>query len=174
MSGFLLFIYFILLRLWVFLSDGSSMAVQKHHKSVSQKGRVEKLLQKNRQTTKHPEPCHSRYFFIFLSCFWAFLGEGSLKTPFKNKTMSGPVTFFASDLPTHAAATGSPIICCYCLPQTQQHHGTAREAHYYRHQEAARQAHMPNPWGLGLRCFPPPPPTPNLQATASQSLTLSL
>jgi hypothetical protein len=35
--------------------------------------------------------------FCFVSRFWAFLGEGGLKTPFKKI----PVTFLASDLLTY-------------------------------------------------------------------------
>jgi hypothetical protein len=111
----------------------SATGVQKHHKSVSQKGRVEKLLQKNRQNI---QSLAIAGIFCFVITFLGVSRRGEFENAIKKQKMFGPVTFFASDLPTHAAATGSPII--YCLPQ--QHHGTAREAHYYRHQEAARKS----------------------------------
>jgi hypothetical protein len=56
----------------------SAMGVQKHHKNVLQKNRVEKFLQKNRQ--KNPKPIFSRLFLIPRQCeppagrggdFWA-------------------------------------------------------------------------------------------------------
>jgi hypothetical protein len=56
------------------LSDGS----YKHHKKVLQKRRVKKILQK---IDKKPQTIFSS---IYLSSFWAFLGERSSKTPPKS------------------------------------------------------------------------------------------
>jgi hypothetical protein len=63
-----------------------------------QKVHVEKLLQKINRKSK--TNCFSNFA---LSRFWAFLGEGSSKTPsqFFSKTKSDPGHFLASDLPTH-------------------------------------------------------------------------
>jgi hypothetical protein len=54
----------------------AAIGVQKHNKKRLQKNRVEKFLQKN------PQKIQNRFFIdFFLSRFWAFLGEGSSKTP---------------------------------------------------------------------------------------------
>jgi hypothetical protein len=57
---------------------------------ILKKNRVEKPSPKNRQKTQN------RFFLGFvLSCFWAFLGEGSSKTRLKiQKNMTGPGTFW--------------------------------------------------------------------------------
>jgi hypothetical protein len=61
------------------------------------KNRVEKFLQKIDQKSK------TDFSRLFLSRFWAFLGEGSSKTRKKNieKNKSDPVPFSYSDPPTH-------------------------------------------------------------------------
>jgi hypothetical protein len=66
-------------------------------KNVLQKNRIEKFLQKSTKKSK------TVFFSIsFLSRFWAFLGEGSLKTR-KNleKNQTSPGTFLASEEPTN-------------------------------------------------------------------------
>jgi hypothetical protein len=63
--------FFVLLRFQVLLSDGSPKTQQK---TFYKKNRVEKVA---KQSTKNPKPIFSRFC---LSRFWAFLGEGSLKT----------------------------------------------------------------------------------------------
>jgi hypothetical protein len=64
--------FLVLSRFRVFLSDGSSKTLQK---TFCKTNRVEKFVQKIDQKSKN------RIFLEFvLSRFWAFLGEGSLKT----------------------------------------------------------------------------------------------
>jgi hypothetical protein len=63
--------YFVLLRFQVSLGDGSSKTLQK---TLYKKNCVEKFSKKS---TKNPKPV---FLDFVLSRFWAFLGEGSLKT----------------------------------------------------------------------------------------------
>jgi hypothetical protein len=57
------------------------MGVQKHYKKrFTKKNRVEKFYKKIDKKSK------TDFFSIFLSRFWAFLGEGSSKTRLKNLT----------------------------------------------------------------------------------------
>jgi hypothetical protein len=54
------------------------MGVQKHYKNVLQKNRVEEVLEKiggkNQNRT---------FLGFFITCTWAFLGEGRAKTRYK-------------------------------------------------------------------------------------------
>jgi hypothetical protein len=90
----------------VFLSDGSSKNTKKN---VLQKSPVETFLQK-----KRPKIQNRLLLDFFYHVFWAFLGEGSSKTPLKKyrgKTDLGP--FLASIVPTHHGVTekkmGGPL-----------------------------------------------------------------
>jgi hypothetical protein len=75
----------------VFLSDGSSKALQ------------QTFCKKNRALQKNRQKIQNHFFSIFLSHFWAFLGEGSSKIPLKKISgkKSDPGPFLASDPPTH-------------------------------------------------------------------------
>jgi hypothetical protein len=58
---------------------------------------------KTQQTTKNQQQKKPSFFLgCSLSRFWAFLGEGSSKTPHENtKNKFDPGLFLASDPPTH-------------------------------------------------------------------------
>jgi hypothetical protein len=94
---------FVLSRFQVFLSDGSSKALQKTcHKKIVSKSFYKKIDKKSK----------TDFFSIFfLSRFWAFLGEGSSKTRQKKLTekSAGPDTFLASEEPTNHV--GVPLDC---------------------------------------------------------------
>jgi hypothetical protein len=62
----------------VFLSDGISKTLQK---TLCKKSPIEKKLQKNR-----PKIQNRLFLEIILSCFWAFLGEGSREPGVQNYT----------------------------------------------------------------------------------------
>jgi hypothetical protein len=54
-----------------------------------------------KKTPKKIEKNQNFFWCEFLSPFWAFLGEGSPKTPQNNiEKIFAPVTFLASDVPT--------------------------------------------------------------------------
>jgi hypothetical protein len=112
-------------------------------------------------SNKNRQKIQNRFFSIyFLSCFWAFLGEGSLKTPQKyggksrGKSDPGPLT--------HPHPTGSPIFLffAFCRPL-----GAC----------SAKNAQISGVW-WGLACTNPPPPLlpPSLFLSLSLSLFLSL
>jgi hypothetical protein len=85
---------FVLSRFQVLLSDGSSKAPPKKN----QKDRVKKFFLKQKIDKKS----QNRLFLGFcLSRFWAFFGEGSLKTRQKPSKKIGPGTFLASEEPTN-------------------------------------------------------------------------
>jgi hypothetical protein len=85
----------------VFLSDGSSKTQQK---TFCKKPRRKVFTKKSTKKSKID--------FILgfvLSRFWAFLGEGSIKTQYKNiPKKSDPGTVLASDLPTYPPTPLAP------------------------------------------------------------------
>jgi hypothetical protein len=91
--------FFVLSRFWVFLSDGSSKALQKTFYILQKKSCRKVFLKKS---TKNPKPTFSRFF---LSRFWAFLDEGSSKTRLK-KYRKINLTLVLFRTLTHPPTTG--------------------------------------------------------------------
>jgi hypothetical protein len=84
------------------------MGVQKRNKKRFTKKSCRKVF------TKKSTNIQNRFFLDFvLSRFWAFLGEGSSKTPLKQyrKNKSDPGSFLASDPPRrgHQFFWGGPL-----------------------------------------------------------------
>jgi hypothetical protein len=94
--------FLVLSRFWVFLSDGSSKAL---NKTFYKKHRFERFLQKIRPKIQN------RFFLSFvLSRLRAFLGEGS------STNKSDPIPFPYSDPPTNHH--GGHRFFCFCRPCT--------------------------------------------------------
>jgi hypothetical protein len=74
------------------------MGIQTLQKTFYKKNPCRKVFAK--KNDKNPKPIFSRFL---LSRFWAFLGEGSSKTRYKNltKKVTSPGTFLASEEPTN-------------------------------------------------------------------------
>jgi hypothetical protein len=92
----------------VFLSDGSSKTLHKKYPKIVSKS-FNKKIGKKSQTD---------LFLICLSRFWAFFGEGGLKTPPKKHPKNGfdPGPFLAPDPLTNHGVGAPGFFCGFWRP----------------------------------------------------------
>jgi hypothetical protein len=118
------------------------VGVQKHYKkTVYKTNRVEKFYKK---IDKNPKPIFSQFV---LTRFWAFLGEGSLKTRPKNLTQkSGQPWYFVGLRGTNQPPQG-PSFFFFSAPCCQSSVATADSRPAAKFVRAPRRVARPRPLG---------------------------